>query len=183
MAPDYNERAPHRRWQQRCCEYEEDITDLVKNIEIPALALHRRGDQVIPFEAGREMALLLRNCRFVPLEGNVHIEIGEDVLSEIIGFLDEEEQRTGRRTFGSSPDSLSRRQRQVLNLIAAGKSSREIAIELVLSERTVERHVADVYAKIGVGNRAEATAFALNHPHQLPQDWVEVLRTGSLHAH
>ena len=58
---------------------------------------------------------------------------------------------------------LSRRQEEVLRLIAAGRTTREIADQLVLSERTVERHIADVYAKIGARNRAEATVYAMEH--------------------
>jgi len=65
------------------------------------------------------------------------------------------------RTAGSAL-GLSRRQEEVLRLIAEGKTTREIAEVLVLSERTVERHIADVYAKIGVRNRSEATAYALS---------------------
>ena len=57
---------------------------------------------------------------------------------------------------------LSRRQSEVLRLIAAGKTNREIAAELVLSERTVQRHIADIYLKINVRNRSEATAYALS---------------------
>jgi DNA-binding NarL/FixJ family response regulator len=52
----------------------------------------------------------------------------------------------------------------VLRLLAAGKSNQEIAAALVLSERTVERHVADIYRKIGASGRsarAAAAAFAL----------------------
>ena len=49
-------------------------------------------------------------------------------------------------------------------MIAEGKRTREIAEKLVLSERTVERHIAGVYAKIGARNRSEATAFALSRP-------------------
>jgi DNA-binding CsgD family transcriptional regulator len=60
------------------------------------------------------------------------------------------------------PAGLSPRQAEVLRLLAEGKTTREIARSLVLSERTVERHIADVYAKIGARNRAEATAYALS---------------------
>lgn len=59
------------------------------------------------------------------------------------------------------PNGLTARQAEVLRLIADGKTNREIAVQLVLSQRTVQRHIADVYAKIGARNRAEATAFAL----------------------
>jgi DNA-binding NarL/FixJ family response regulator len=51
---------------------------------------------------------------------------------------------------------------EVLRLIAQGKTNREIARELVLSERTVQRHIADIYVKISARNRADATAFALS---------------------
>ncbi|HEU0073408.1 MAG TPA: AAA family ATPase [Dehalococcoidia bacterium] len=61
------------------------------------------------------------------------------------------------------PASLSARQMQVLRLIAEGKTTHEIAEELVLSERTVERHIADVYAKIDTRNRAEAATYAAQH--------------------
>ena len=62
-----------------------------------------------------------------------------------------------------APGVLSKRQNEVLQLIAAGKTNREIADALVLSERTVQRHIADIYLKIDVRNRAEATAYALSH--------------------
>ena len=58
------------------------------------------------------------------------------------------------------PDGLSAREVEVLRLIAAGKSTREIAEALVISPGTVERHVTNLYAKVGVLNRAEATAYA-----------------------
>jgi len=59
---------------------------------------------------------------------------------------------------------LTSRQREVLALVARGKTNKEIAEELVLSLRTVERHIADIYTKIGVRHRSEAVAYALNEP-------------------
>jgi DNA-binding NarL/FixJ family response regulator len=50
---------------------------------------------------------------------------------------------------------------EVLRLLAAGRTSKEIAADLVVSLLTVNRHIANVYAKIEVRNRAEATAFAI----------------------
>jgi DNA-binding NarL/FixJ family response regulator len=52
---------------------------------------------------------------------------------------------------------------EVLRLIAGGKSNREIADELVLSVRTVERHITNIYAKIDARGKADATAYALRH--------------------
>ena len=64
------------------------------------------------------------------------------------------------------PAGLTPREIEALRLIAAGKSNQEIAKELTLSVRTVERHISNIYAKIGVyGNtaRAAATAYAFSH--------------------
>ncbi len=51
----------------------------------------------------------------------------------------------------------------MLRLIAAGQSNKEIAADLFLSVRTVERHITNLYAKIGARGKADATAWALRH--------------------
>jgi DNA-binding NarL/FixJ family response regulator len=58
---------------------------------------------------------------------------------------------------------LTRREVEILRLIAAGRSNREIADDLALSVRTVERHITNLYTKIDVGGRADATAFVFRH--------------------
>ncbi len=62
-----------------------------------------------------------------------------------------------------SPAGLSPREVEVLRLLAEGRSSREVGRELVLTVRTVERHITNIYRKIGAHNRAQATSFALEH--------------------
>ena len=64
---------------------------------------------------------------------------------------------------GVRAGELSRREAEVLRLIAAGRSTRQVAQALFLSPRTVQRHVANLYPKIGAHNKAEATAYALRH--------------------
>ena len=51
----------------------------------------------------------------------------------------------------------------MLRLLAAGKSNREIAGALVISERTVARHLQNIFAKLGVSSRAAASVFAVEH--------------------
>lgn len=51
----------------------------------------------------------------------------------------------------------------MLRLVAAGKSNRAIAADLVLSEHTVARHVQNIFAKLGVASRTAASAFAFEH--------------------
>jgi DNA-binding NarL/FixJ family response regulator len=55
---------------------------------------------------------------------------------------------------------LSPRELEVLRLVASGETNKGIAAALVLSERTVDRHVSNIYAKLGVSSRAAATAYA-----------------------
>jgi DNA-binding CsgD family transcriptional regulator len=63
----------------------------------------------------------------------------------------------------SAPAGLSPREIEVLRLLAAGQTSKEVATTLMLSPRTVERHITHIYAKIGARGRADAAAFALKH--------------------
>jgi DNA-binding NarL/FixJ family response regulator len=63
----------------------------------------------------------------------------------------------------SWPAGLTDRQAEVLRLLAAGCSNREIARRLVVSPRTAEHHVQAIYAKIGVSSRAAAAMFAMHH--------------------
>jgi ATP/maltotriose-dependent transcriptional regulator MalT len=58
------------------------------------------------------------------------------------------------------PAGLTAREAEVLRLIAAGKSNKDIAAELFLSVKTVSRHLSNIFTKIGVSSRAAATAFA-----------------------
>jgi ATP/maltotriose-dependent transcriptional regulator MalT len=58
---------------------------------------------------------------------------------------------------------LSARERQVLALVAAGRSNQGIAADLVISEKTVERHVSNIFTKLEVSNRAAATSYAYRH--------------------
>ena len=67
------------------------------------------------------------------------------------------------RPASALPDGLTHREVEVLRLIAVGRSSRKVAEELVLSIRTVERHITNIYGKINARGRADATAYALGH--------------------
>ena len=67
------------------------------------------------------------------------------------------------RARAALPDGLTAREAEVLILIAAGLSNREIAARLVLSVRTVESHITHIYAKIGARGKADATAYTFRH--------------------
>jgi DNA-binding NarL/FixJ family response regulator len=64
---------------------------------------------------------------------------------------------------GADGSGSRHREAEVLRLLAVGRSTRQIAAALHLSPRTVQRHVANLYPKIGAHNKAEAIAYALRH--------------------
>ena len=119
-----------------------------------------------PYEEARTRVLLGMACR----------RLGDDDAAA----LELEAARTGFEELGAGPDlarvdslvtsapskgahGLSPRELEVLRYVARGKTNKEIAAALVLSERTVERHVSNIFAKLRVSTRAAATAFAYEH--------------------
>ena len=87
-------------------------------------------------------------------------ELGNDqLLAQVRAALAE----TGATLAGALPDGLTARQAEVLRLLAAGLSNKEIAAALFLSPSTVERHLATIYRKLGVAGRVDATRYALAH--------------------
>ena len=75
--------------------------------------------------------------------------------------------RTGLGRAGT----LTRREGEVLRLVATGLSNQQIATALVVSEHTVRRHLRNIFAKIGVPSRAAATAYAFQHDLISPTRW------------
>jgi DNA-binding NarL/FixJ family response regulator len=67
------------------------------------------------------------------------------------------------------PGGLSAREAEVLALVAAGRTNREIAATLVLSPKTVARHLSNIFAKLGVSSRTQAAAFAYEHGLATPE--------------
>lgn len=67
-----------------------DVTHLLPTLRVPTLVLHRERDRAVPFRGGRELATLIPNARFVPLEGNIHMpQLGdtESMLRAVFEFL------------------------------------------------------------------------------------------------
>jgi pimeloyl-ACP methyl ester carboxylesterase len=135
-----------------------DAAPSLPTVATPALVLHRRGDRTVPMSHGRNLASLLPNARFVPLSGDSHLVWMDDrreLQRALAGFLGD------ARPVESNGDSpLTRREAQVLRLVAAGLSNREIASSLVLSDHTVHRHVANILRKLAQPSRAAAAAHA-----------------------
>ena len=61
------------------------------------------------------------------------------------------------------PDGLSAREIEVLRLVAAGRTNHAIAAELFVSERTVHRHISNIFDKLGIHSRTAAASYAIQH--------------------
>ena len=61
--------------------YRLNVTELLPRLRVPTLVIHRKGDKAIPFHLGREMASMIPNSRFVPLEGGIHIPFFGDSIA------------------------------------------------------------------------------------------------------
>jgi class 3 adenylate cyclase/pimeloyl-ACP methyl ester carboxylesterase len=65
-----------------------NVTDLLPKLRVPTLVIHRKGSKVIPFHLGREMASMIPNSRFVPLEGSIHLPFYSDT-NALLRLIDE----------------------------------------------------------------------------------------------
>lgn len=148
----------------------DDVLDLLPQVAVPTLVVHGRGDRMIRFENGRRLAAEIPGARFVPLESRNHILLQDEpawpvFLREVAAFLAEDQDDGAPPGPGTAEDegahalgSLSDREAEVLRLVARGLDNHEIAGELVLSVRTVERHLQNVYLKLGVSGPNARTA-------------------------
>jgi pimeloyl-ACP methyl ester carboxylesterase/DNA-binding CsgD family transcriptional regulator len=142
--------------------YRNDVRDQLSLVKVPTLVVHRRGDRAIPYRLGREVAARIEGARLVPLEGSAHFPWAGDpngVVRAVRAVLaaESEPERPGGEP---AAVLLSRREREVLQLVAVGLSDREIAEQLIVSPHTVHRHVANIRYKLGQGSRAAAVGEA-----------------------
>ena len=117
----------------------------------------------VPHRAARVRTLIGVACRALGDGGSAELEFeaARGALEELGAAPDLE--RLARLAGSSRPGGLSPRESEVLILVAAGKTNRVIATELFLSEKTVARHVSNIFTKLGLSSRAEATAYAYRH--------------------
>jgi ATP/maltotriose-dependent transcriptional regulator MalT len=170
----------------------DELTDLAKMIDAPfvrALASYATGTTLLdendprtainelrrshetwrgldaPYEAARTSLLTGLACRQLGDEDTAELEFkgarksfeelgAAPALSKLMDLTEPKQQAAG---------GLTGREVEVLSLLASGKTNREIAGDLFISEKTVARHVANIFVKLGVSSRAAATAYAYTH--------------------
>ena len=136
-----------------------DVRELAAAVPVRTLVVHARDDRVVPVEEGRLLAALIPDARLILLESSNHILLEDEpawpyFVSELHAFLG-----TGPAAPAPTAD-FSARELEVLELVAAGLTTEAIAERLLVSVRTVERHLSNVYAKLGVSGKAARAAAA-----------------------
>jgi DNA-binding NarL/FixJ family response regulator len=115
-----------------------------------------------PFEAARARALIGLACRELGDEDGARLELegARETFVRLGAAPDAARVESLLRHAERDTHGLTERELEVLRLVAAGKSNRRIAEELVISEHTVARHVQNIFAKLGVSSRTAAASFA-----------------------
>ncbi len=167
----------------------EGIAERQESESLRAMAAHARGAVALADGDPRAALVALRGAwqAWEELEAPYEIARARVLVGLACAALGDEDTaaveleaaRDAFRSLGAAPDvarvdaltrrtspgdhGLTQRELQVLRLVAGGNSNREIATELVISERTVARHVQNIFAKLRVSSRAAASVFASEH--------------------
>jgi len=138
-----------------------DVSDLTSDVAVPTLVVHARGDRMVDFARGRELAVRIPGARLVMLDSDNHITLADEpawpvFVDELSAFL------AADRFAARAPDavvrSLTDRELDVLRLVGRGADNQQVAQQLSLSVRTVERHLTSIYAKLGLSGRSARAA-------------------------
>ncbi|MET0474795.1 MAG: alpha/beta fold hydrolase [Mycobacterium sp.] len=142
--------------------YRLDVRTRLPLVRAPTLVVHRRDDRAVPYRLGREVAASIPGATFVPLQGGAHFPWHGDDESVVRACREALTSRYSPPNEVREPEEvlLSAREREVIALVARGRSDREIAEQLVLSPHTVHRHVANIRRKLSSSTRTAAVAEA-----------------------
>jgi pimeloyl-ACP methyl ester carboxylesterase/DNA-binding CsgD family transcriptional regulator len=148
-----------------------DVTDLLPQVRVPTLVIHEPAFPFASFELCQEVAAGIANAEFLIVSDNsIAGRVHDEGVAAFDRFLRAD--LTARPRPRSSTDApaklpapirLTPREVQVLRHVAGGSTNKEIACELGVAVSTVERHLVNLYTKIGARGRADAIAYALRH--------------------
>ncbi len=141
------------------------ITAELVETKVLGLSMHPSGNIVGEMLKAGAAGYLTKNCAAEELAGAIRlVSRGKTYLSPEIshcvvqGYLEQDERRPERGKVGAS---LSQREREVLQLVAEGKPTKAIAVELFISEKTVGAHRQRIMDKLGIRSVAELTKYAV----------------------
>jgi DNA-binding CsgD family transcriptional regulator/pimeloyl-ACP methyl ester carboxylesterase len=148
---------------------------LAAGVNAPALCVHAADDEMVTRAASDALVQSLRGGTLLRVPGRSGMDVwrNREMLQAVTSFLARgfglepevlrNRAKARRRRPAGRPVGLSGREAEVLRLIAAGRSNRQIAEQLFISLNTVAYHVRGIFGKTGVDNRTEAAAFAHRH--------------------
>jgi DNA-binding CsgD family transcriptional regulator len=118
-----------------------------------------------PYEGARVRVLMGLACRALGDQDSAEMELDAAgwVFEQLGAVPDADRVRALSSRAATTRGGLSGREVQVLRLVATGMTNRAVAAELFLSEKTVARHLSNIFTKLGVSSRAAATAYAYEH--------------------
>jgi ATP/maltotriose-dependent transcriptional regulator MalT len=118
----------------------------------------------VPYEVATAQLLLGQACRHCGDDDGARqsFERAATIFDRLGAAVDAQQWSTEEAP-SALPAGLTEREAEVLCLVAAGHTNKDIAAELYLSERTVARHLSNIFTKIGVTSRTAAAAFAFEH--------------------
>jgi ATP/maltotriose-dependent transcriptional regulator MalT len=127
-------------------------------------ALHRWLQLEVPYEVATARLLLGQACRTCGDEEGATASLTQaaEIFDRLGAALDAQQLRALELPT-TRPAGLTEREAEVLVLVASGQTNKEIATGLHLSERTVARHLSNIFTKLGVASRTAAAAFAFEH--------------------
>jgi DNA-binding NarL/FixJ family response regulator len=149
------------RHAEGCADFAAAGYDAAREAFEDAVGLLARAG--LPFEAARARVALARSLRALGRTEAARREL-DQAHAEFLSLGAAAEERGTRQLRAGRPNrrvQLSPREREVLGLVAQGKTNAEIALVLVLSEHTVHRHVSNILAKLGTSSRAAAVGTAV----------------------
>jgi pimeloyl-ACP methyl ester carboxylesterase/DNA-binding CsgD family transcriptional regulator len=136
--------------------YEIDVADDLGRITAPTTVIHRKDDRAVPIAEGERLAAGIDGATLTVLAGRAHVPFAGDTQSVLNAM---------RRGLGlppldrGMPPTLTPRQLEVAALVAQGWSNRQIAEELVITERSAESHVERIRARLNFRSRAQVAAW------------------------
>lgn len=138
------------------------VKELRPDTKVIVLTSFLDDERVVPAIRGGATSYLLKDVAAADLarairgayagQAQLHPEVARRLMAQV----------TGARKPEPGAD-LTEREREVLRLLAQGRSNKEIARELVVSERTVKGHVSNILGKLGLQDRTQAALFAVRH--------------------
>ena len=163
--------SPANAVASRIARQQVDLEDDLPRITAPTLVLQAIGDRSTTFDNAVSVSSLIPGARLVPLQSRNHILLADEpawgvFIDEVGQFLEPERRAYDQRATERATEALSRREIEVLRLAADGRTNEQIADALTLSVRTVERHLSNVYAKLGLSGRAARAAAVADYLRQ-----------------